>query len=576
MDKLKKCQYILCGIFIYFFVMIGITLTLLLNKVYIVSGPEGFFAWEVVFLFFVLFIVLGSIFTSRKVRVFSSLILMIISGGGLAGMLGIQTYSSPELIFIGILGGILFLSFILFFLFEGKTLFFMIVCYLAGIISFLIFFTLFFNKPFFLTILQFIILLPISIISFKYALHTYGVSHPIKIPGKIIKAILIIIPVVATGILLFPTKTITIDPKNSPEIIFWSDTSALPTDESTLQDCYENDIGFCVALRDYGRYLSDSAGRHIEYLLNHSIITYICLGGPDGSFYCTLDSADEFVEIFKSIRLWLLMNDLYYYPSFRGFVVDAETPSDLIEDFGDYSFAEKCQYFVKYLPSRRDLDRAEEKLNDLIDLIHDDEKDIGIIKLPSFYDEIDSDSDYSILSRNIYGLDLDWDFSSSMIYRTQHMPTFMDYMIQDMDQYSYRNDDYELEYLEDDQLERNIVPISAFYYEVVFELCSEELGIDSEDRFIFIGNFDRKFEDTSYIENKEYQKDLDICRHFGVKQVWFYEWRTWRAHYSLNDLIDHNEDLHDEWTLAVPVCMFNREIFLSLCTASADRFLYVY
>lgn len=424
--------------------------------------------------------------------------------------------------------------------------------------------------------LQFILLLPLTTISFKYSLQTYGISHPIKISSKVIKAILIIIPVISAGILLLPTKTITIDPKNSPEIIFWSDTSSLPSDEATLRDCYENDIGFCVVLRDYGRYLDTSAKRHIEYLLNHSIITYICIGGPDGSFYCTVDNANEFVSIFKTIRSWLIVHELYAYPSLRGFVIDAETSQDLIEDLGDYSFSEKMQYFVKNLPSRRDLERAEEDLDEFIDLIHDDEKDIGIIKLPSFYDELDSDSDYSVLTKNIYGLDLDWDFSVAMMYRTQHMPTFFDYLIQDMDQYSYRNDDYDLEYLEDDQLERNIVPISTFYYELVFELHSTELGVDPEDRFIFIGNFKRKFEDTSYIKDKEYKKDLDICRHFQVKQVWFYEWRTWRYHYGLDDLIDHNEDLHDEWVLTVPVFMFNREILITLCIASADRFLYVY
>lgn len=575
MDKLRKCQYILLGILSAIFILIGLTFANLLNKVYIVVGLEGLFAWGIIYIFFFIGIVISSIFTSKKVRVFGSLILSIVSSGGLAGMLAFQHYSFLEVCYTGILVGLVLFSVLLFFMVEGKRLFILIIIYLLGIGSFIIFFSIFFNKPFFLTILQFVILLPFSVISLKYSLQTYGVSHPIKIPGKIFKAILIIIPIISATILLVPTKTIVIDPKNSPELIFWSDTSSLPTDEDTLRDCYENDIGFCVVLRDYGRYISNSAMRHIEYLLNHSIITYICLGGPDGAFYCTIDNADEFVDIFKTIRSWLIVNGLYYYSSLRGFVVDAETPSDIIEAFGDYSFTQKCQYFVKYLPSRRDLKRAEEELDDLIDLIHDDKKDIGIIKLPAFYDELDYDSDYSILTHNIYSLDLPWDFSIAMMYRTQHVPTLADYMIQDMDKYQYSKD-YELEYLEDEQLERNIVPISTFYYELVFELHSTELKIDPEDRYIFIGNFERKFEDTSYINNKEYQKDLDICRHFGCKQVWFYEWRTFRYHYGLNDLIDHNEDLHDEWRLTVPVFMFNREILLTLCIASADRFLYVY
>ena len=578
LDKLKKCQYILLGMMIFIFVMIGISLTLLLNKSYTVTGMEGFLAWECLFFFFFLFLALSSIFKSRNVRMFFSFIMLILSGGGTVFLISLQSYSELEIIFIIILGILLLFSVILFIFFEGKQLLVMVLCYLILIGGFIIFFSVFFNKPFFLTILQFSILLPLALIAFKYSFQTYGSSHPIKIRSKILKIILIILPIIAAGVLLFPIKTIEIDPKNSPEIIFWSDTSALPTDENTLNDCYENDIGFCVVLRDYGRYLSSSAARHIEYLLNHSVITYICLGGPDGSFYCTTDSAESFVDIFKTIRYWLITNNLYHYPSFRGFVLDAETPGEIIEGLGDDSFLEKSRYFMKHMPSRRDLDRAEDSLKELIKLIHKDEKDIGIIKLPSFYDELDDDGDYAVLTRNIYSFckNLDLDFSISMMYRTQHMPGISDYMIKDMDQYSYTSEEYELEYLQEGQLERNIVPLSTFYYEVVFELNSKELGIDPEDRYIFLGTFKLKFKDTSYIKDKEYQKDLDICRNFGIKQVWFYDWRTWKHHYSLDDLIDHNEDLHEKWNMHVPVYMFNRDIFLALSVAIGDRFLYVY
>lgn len=575
MDKLRQGQLILIGIISFFVLFSGITLAMLLNKSYMIIGPEGFFAWGVGFLFFsgLLF---SLVFTSRKFRVLFSLSLFLISGGIPAFLFLFQSYTSLEVIFVFILCGLLIISLILFFVFEGHNLMILVLCYLIGISGFMIFFSLFFNRPFFLMILQFIILLPFSFLSLKSSLQTYGSSHPIKIQSIYLKVALIITPIISAGIFLFPTKQIEIDPINSPEIIFWSSTSSLPTDEPILQTCYENDIGFCVVLRDYGRYLSNSARRHIEYLLNHSIITYICLGGPDGSFYCTVDSAGEFVEIFENIRFWLITNNLYTYPSFRGFVVDAETPREMIEDFGDFSFTEKCQYLIDHLPTRRELEHAEEDLDELINLIHDDEKEVGIIKLPSFFDELDFDSDYSTLSRNIYGLDIDPDFSVSMIYRTQHMPGMFDYMIQDMDQYSYASTDYELEYLKESELERSIIPISTFYYKVAYELNSKEFNVDKEDRYIFIGNFNSKFKHTSYIQDKEYKKDLDICRHFGVKQVWFYEWHTWKRYHSLSGLIKHNEDLHDEWYLSVPVYQFNRELFFSYCAALADRFLYVY
>ena len=123
LDKLKKCQYILLGMMIFIFVMIGISLTLLLNKSYTVTGMEVFLAWECLFFFFFLFLALSSIFTSRNVRMFFSFIMLILSGGGTVFLISLQSYSELEIIFIIILGILLLFSVILFIFFEGKQLY---------------------------------------------------------------------------------------------------------------------------------------------------------------------------------------------------------------------------------------------------------------------------------------------------------------------------------------------------------------------------------------------------------------------------------------------------------------------
>jgi len=45
---------------------------------------------------------------------------------------------------------------------------------------------------------------------------------------------------------------------------------------------------------------------------------------------------------------------------------------------------------------------------------------------------------------------------------------------------------------------------------------------------------------------------------------------------ELENLIEHNEDVRDDWRLTVSAISLNREVFTSLWIAIADRILYVY
>jgi hypothetical protein len=209
----------------------------------------------------------------------------------------------------------------------------------------------------------------------------------------------------------------------------------------------------------------------------------------------------------------------------------------------------------------------------MIEEIKDDNKKCGIIKLPTMFDQLDQDDDYDLLSNTIYSLDLDWSFSVSMNYRTMHIPTWQDYLIQDMGEYDYIND-HEPAYLQKSQLERNIVPLSTFYQEVSYEIYSSDVGVKQSRRYIFIGTFTKKFRHTSYMQNNGWKKDLDVVRHFGVSKVFFYEWSGFKRYHSLTALIRHNSH-SQKWILIIPQYMITRELFVALSIIVADKFLYI-
>ena len=577
-QKLKWTKIIVLTILFYIFAIVEVCLFSILNNSYEAIGLENFLWWE--FCVVCVFILIGiGVLNSRKIRLLFLSVLVFVSGAIFGALLVLGSRSVIEIVVLSLVGvGLPILAIVLGFTNAIQrqkilisVLFFVVCVVLISVLCY--------NKPFFWTLIIASITFPFSLFAFLYSFRTYRVSKEsaIKI-HRYLQLAIVLIPILGACFLLFPVKTIIIDPKNSPEIIFWADSSSLPTSEETLQLCRDNDVGFAVVVRDYGSYVSDEAKQDIERILNHSVICYIALGGRSGQFYCNLDNADTFLDIFRNVRSWLISNNLYYYSNLRGFVIDAETSGAILDDLGDKSTSEKMQYFVDNIPSKRELKNAKEDLTDFIETIHEDSKEIGIIKLPTTYDELDGDGDLAILSRNIYCLKgLNFDFSVSMDYRTQHVPTFSDYLIQDMSQYQV--EDYDLEYLDKSQLERNLVPISQFYYDVVMERNSNELGIERDSRYIFIGNFARKFKDTSYIQDKEYKKDLDICRQFGAKKVFFYEWRSFKSTYGedeLKNLIEHNEDTRDDWRLMVSAISLNREVFTSLWIAIADRILYVY
>ncbi|MGQ4874605.1 MAG: hypothetical protein ACP6IY_11105, partial [Promethearchaeia archaeon] len=248
----------------------------------------------------------------------------------------------------------------------------------------------------------------------------------------------------------------------------------------------------------------------------------------------------------------------------------------LISEMAKYNFFSRAGYFIENIPNNNKINTAEESISQLIKMIHNDDKEIGIVKMPSISDEKDGDNDLSKIVKNIYNIKFNWDFSVSMIYRTQHLPDLFDYLIEDMSKYDYTNE-YELEYTQESDLERYLMPKSTFFYKVSYEIYNTEVNVEKQNRYIFIGTFSTKFKDTSYIKNKEYLKDLDICRYLGVKKIFMYDYNGFIARYGkseLNNLIDHIKE-NISWYLNIPNYYIQRELIISIIYATIDKLIYL-
>ncbi|MGQ4876117.1 MAG: hypothetical protein ACP6IY_18785, partial [Promethearchaeia archaeon] len=273
LSKIGINKLILIGLCTYIFILFNLAaLEIMLAMQYIVGGL--IIIYEIAFLT-LYFIIIYLILNSRIIRLISALIIMLISG--------------------------LFLILLILFSFFN----FIILKLELAIIFILSLFCNYYN--------------------FKYIFerHPTFVFH-----NKYFKISIILIPLISCSILFLPIQSIKIEPKVNPEIFFWTSAAGIPNDNNTLDFCAENNIGFVVVLRE--NYISDGGAEElaeIKRAINHNVKIYINLGGPTNSFYCNLDSAKEFPNIFDTIRLWLINNGIY--DDIEGFTVDAEPPSIL-------------------------------------------------------------------------------------------------------------------------------------------------------------------------------------------------------------------------------------------------------
>ena len=330
-----------------------------------------------------------------------------------------------------------------------------------------------------------------------------------------------------TGTLFFISmtpRTIEIKPKTEPEIIFWVGSSQLPDDPVNLDICKKYNIAFMPTIRekDVGNAEYMEAYKNI---IAHEINLYFAIGG-NSEFFAHIDNAKEYPSIYKSIRQWFINESIMDSQYVTSFSIDAEPPDEITDSIQDKKLLDTLDYGYEHYPSQEEINEATDALEEFTALIKDDGKTYGMIQGSQFLDNADRDGDVSLFMRNVYSLPIEWDFTITMLYRTNRL---------------------QFDESDDEPPEFFIKSVSIFYGALIegTKFTTSELSFyhnvaleeNSEDdyareRYIFIGNFKKEFEDTKYIKDKQFFSDFDICRHFKNDKVFFYDLKGFLSHYG--------------------------------------------
>ncbi|MEA3248437.1 MAG: hypothetical protein U9Q73_01900 [Nanoarchaeota archaeon] len=568
MNKLLVNKIILTLLTGYFFAIVQISIF----SLFFVFSPEfsiiDLILVEIIY-GGVLIIFIYFILTKRSFRVYLSLIFISISGVVLGFFLLTLPTSLIELIYLGLFVATI-VSSIFIAKFYGKGTIKLILL-LFNALVFAGFCLIFHQKPAFLTVIEFSILFIPSLYATLLSFKLIRIRNERKIKlHPYLRLGLILSIIISSFLMILPIRVIVIAPKNNPQIVFWGAPDICPTDNATLDRWSANNIAYSMVFRarniDSSSYTSKLLNR-MNYLINHSVNFGISIGG-DGEFYCSIHNAQYFHQYYLKIRAWGIANGIWSYVDF--IEVDAETPINLVNDLEEE--ASSGLYLFSALTSDEEIEIARTNLSLFIKAIQDDGKEAGIIKLPSIQDQLDGDRDYNLLTQNIYQLDLNWDYSVSMVYRTSPALNLYTLLLGNLQEYDYISDESELLYSANQPTQ----PIQDFYSLVKFERESTEVNVPRAKRFMFIGTFDYEFRDTDYVKNKEYKLDLDICRHFDMDRVYIYKWRWFRYWYGREagviDLINHKSQ-YETWTINMFGYAFYRKLTEFFLYSVIDRLI---
>lgn len=354
--------------------------------------------------------------------------------------------------------------------------------------------------------------------------YTKKKSHQIKLKAALM---VLLIYFSFSGIIFFVSltpRTIEINPKTEPELIFWCGSSQLPDDPDILEMCKKYNIAFMPTIRESNVGNEEYMDAY-KNLITHEINLHFAIGG-NSDFFAHLDNAEEFPSIYRNISQWFISEGIMNSPYVSSFSIDAEPPDEYTDYIHNSDFLNAFNYGYKNYPEEKEITEATDSLREFVELVKDNGKECGMIQGYQFLDNADQDGDISLFMRNIYSLPIKWDFTITMLYRTNRL------------QYDET----------DDELPEFMIKAISIYYDAVIEgtkfttselsfyqnVAFEENFEDdlAKEHYIFIGNFKREFKDTTYIKDKQFYKDLDICRHFKHEKVFFYDLKGFLFHYG--------------------------------------------
>ncbi len=369
--------------------------------------------------------------------------------------------------------------------------------------------------------------------------------------------------------LTIPENKIIIKPKTNPELIFWTDPYDLPDEESIYELCRTYNIGFMPAINARTLNKSSLMDKY-KLAIAHGVNLYFCLLTSENPFI-NMDNTDEYLPLYERFKQWFIEEGIFESSFVKAFVVDAEPPVRYTEEIREESFVSSINYFIENYPTKEEIKDATENVDNLVKEIQSDGKKAGIIRITPYLDELDGDGDIELFIRNIYSLDIVWDFSVTMIYRVGAAIVSSGDTVEDVSENVKQN---VFGQIKDEKI--NILSAYNFYFRV--GMCKEKSGsIRAANHYIFIGTLKKLFNDTDYMENKEYLDDLDICRHFGKEKVFLYDFQNFINNYGKAELINlgkHNQQ-KDSWELEYLAVEVQVNILFYLALAFLDRLLYL-
>jgi len=367
-----------------------------------------------------------------------------------------------------------------------------------------------------------------------------------------------------------PKHEITIKPRTNPELIFWVDPYFLPNDEEIYQICKEYNIAFMPAIGSHTLNKSSLMDRYKLAIANEINLYFLLITPPDA--FINMDNTGEYLSLYNEFRQWFINEGIFESPCVKSFAVDAEPPSHYTNKVRDSPLVESVNYFVDEYPTQKEIEEASRDLKELTEEIRSDGKEVGIVRISSYMDQLDGDGDIELYLRNIYSINVVWDYTTTMIYRVGRIVPksgeTADVIIENSKENVFGQ-------LNEDVGEKNVLSAYNFYFRV--GMCQNNREeIKAANHYVFIGTLKSIFNDTDYMKYKEYLNDLDICRHFGTEKVFLYNYKNFIDNYGVNELINlgkHNQQ-KKSWKLEYRGTELQFNIMFYLALAFLDRLLY--
>ncbi len=365
-----------------------------------------------------------------------------------------------------------------------------------------------------------------------------------------------------------PEKKILIKPETTPELIFWADPYDLPDDENIYALCKQYNIGFMPAINPSTLNKSRLMDKY-KMAIDHGVNLYFCLL-TSGEPYMNMDTTEEYSPLYERFKEWFIDEGIFESSFVRSFSVDAEPPQKYIEEVREQSIVSSINYIIDEFPTKDEIKEANKNVKELVEKIQSDGKEAGIIRISPYLDELDGDGDLELAIGNIYSLNVIWDFSITMTYRVGAAIVSAGDTVDDIADNMKENIFGQVK-------DKGINVLSAYnFYHRVGVVHSGNGDIKGGTHYIFIGTMKKIFNDTDYMEDKEYLDDLDICRHFGDEKVFLYNYKNFIANYGQGELINlgkHNQE-KESWELEHLAAEVQINILFYLALAFLDRLLF--